>query len=289
MRILILGYSGQVGWEAQRVLSPLGEVIALDYPQIDFTRPADLYQQVIALQPDIIYNAVAYTAVDKAESEPERARLVNATAVASLAQAALKLNAVLLHFSTDYVFDGQKGCGYIESDAPNPLNVYGLTKLEGEKAIQQVDCAYLIFRTAWVYSMRRDSFVLKVLQWAEGCSSIRVVTDQVSNPTWARMLAEATGQLLARGGTGVVDYVRERRGVYHLAGDGFTSRFEWARAILENRPSGSPVDVIPTLSSEFVTPAQRPLYSTLDCSRFANTFQLQLPPWENALQLALQG
>jgi dTDP-4-dehydrorhamnose reductase len=288
MRILLLGNSGQVGWEAQRSLAPLGEVIELDYPQVDFTRPERLAQQVIDLRPQIIYNAVAYTAVDTAESEPEKARLVNATAVGALAEAAAKLNAVLVHFSTDYVFDGQKGCGYVESDEPRPLNVYGATKLEGEQAIQQVDCAHLIFRTAWVYSLRRDSFVLKVLQWANGRDSIRVVVDQVSNPTWARMLAEVTAQLLARGETELFDYIYQRRGIYHLAGDGFTSRMEWAQAILTNRPQGSPpVDVLPALSSEFKTPADRPLYSTLDCSRFANTFGLRLPPWEQALRLAM--
>jgi dTDP-4-dehydrorhamnose reductase len=290
MRILLLGNSGQVGWEAQRALAPLGEVIALDYPQVDFTRPAQLAQQVKELRPDVIYNAVAYTAVDKAESEPEQARLVNATAVGVLAESAAKLNAVLIHFSTDYVFDGQKGCGYVESDPTNPLNVYGVTKLEGEQAIQQIDCAHLIFRTAWVYSFRRDSFVLKVLQWANGRTSIKVVADQVSNPTWARVLAEATGQLLARGGAELTDYIRERRGIYHLAGDGFTSRLQWAQAILANNPApGQAIEVLPALTSEFPTPAFRPLYSTLDCSRFTSTFGLRLPPWEQALQLAMQG
>jgi dTDP-4-dehydrorhamnose reductase len=238
----------------------------------------------------VIYNAVAYTAVDKAESEPQQARLVNATAVGALAEAAAKLNAVLVHYSTDYVFDGQKGCAYVESDETNPLNVYGVTKLEGEKAIQQVDCAHLIFRTSWVYSLRRDSFVLKVLQWANGRPSIRIVVDQVSNPTWARMLAEVTGQLLARAGSELFDYTYERRGIYHLAGDGYTSRLEWAQAILQNNPSpGQPVEVLPALSSEFPTPANRPLHSTLDCSHFANTFGLRLPPWQHALRLAMQG
>jgi dTDP-4-dehydrorhamnose reductase len=290
MRILLLGNSGQVGWEAQRALAPLGEVIALDYPQVDFSRPAQLAQQVKELRPDVIYNAVAYTAVDKAESEPEQARLINATAVGVLAESAAKLNAVLIHFSTDYVFDGQKGCGYVETDTPNPLNVYGMSKLEGEQAVQQIDCAHLIFRTAWVYSLRRDSFVLKVLQWANGRTSIKVVVDQVSNPTWARVLAEATGQLLARAGTDLPDYIRERRGIYHLAGDGFTSRLQWAQAILANNPTpGQAVEVLPALSSEFPTPALRPLYSTLDCSRFTSTFGLRLPPWEQALQLAMQG
>ncbi|NLG98076.1 MAG: dTDP-4-dehydrorhamnose reductase [Chloroflexi bacterium] len=290
MRILLLGSSGQVGWEAQRSLAPLGEVIGYDYPEVDFSRPERLYRQVLELRPDVIYNAAAYTAVDKAEREPERARVVNAASTGVLAEAAAKLGAVLVHFSTDYVFDGKKGFPYTESDPTDPLNVYGLTKLEGEQAIQQVGGAYLIFRTAWVYSKRRDSFLSKVLQWSRERSSLRVVADQVSNPTWARMLAEITGQLLARGGENLFDWVIERSGVYHLAGDGIASRFDWARAILQNArtDAGEPVEVLPAESSEFPSPAVRPLYSALDCSRFADTFGLRLPAWEKALSMAMQ-
>ncbi|MBE0697176.1 MAG: dTDP-4-dehydrorhamnose reductase [Anaerolineaceae bacterium] len=289
-KILLLGKNGQVGWEAWRTLSCLGEVIALDYPDVDFTRPQTLETLVNEIKPGIIYNAAAYTAVDRAESEPELARAINATAVGALAQAARKTKAVLVHFSTDYVFDGKKGSPYVESDRPNPLNHYGVTKLEGEQAIQQVDCAYLTFRTTWVYSMRRDSFVSKVLQWSKGKPSLRVVSDQVSSPTWARALAEATGQVLARGGSELVDWVYQRRGIYHLAGAGSTSRMNWAKAILNNRPEGeAPVEVIPALSSEFPTPAERPLFSVLDCSYFSATFDLQLPPWEKALGLAMEG
>ncbi|RPJ38339.1 MAG: NAD(P)-dependent oxidoreductase, partial [Chloroflexi bacterium] len=163
MRILLLGSTGQVGWEAQRALAPLGEVIGLDYPDVDFTRPERLSRLVADLRPQVIYNAVAYTAVDKAESEPERVRVINAAATGVLAEAAARLKAVLIHFSTDYIFDGTKGSPYVETDAPNPLNVYGQTKLEGERMVQQVDCAFLVLRTAWVYSTRRDSFVKKVL------------------------------------------------------------------------------------------------------------------------------
>lgn len=290
MRILLLGSSGQVGWEAQRSLAPLGEVIGCDYPEVDFSRPERLYRQVLELHPDVIYNAAAYTAVDKAEREPERARVVNAASAGVLAEASVKSGAVLVHFSTDYVFDGKKGCPYTESDLTNPLNVYGLTKLEGEQAVQQVGGAYLIFRTAWVYSKRHDSFLSKVLQWSRERSSLRVVADQVSNPTWARMLAEVTGQLLARGGENLFDWATERRGIYHLAGDGIASRFDWARAILQNArtAAGEPVEVLPAESSEFPSPAARPLYSALDCSRFAETFGLRLPAWEKALTLAMQ-
>lgn len=289
MRILVLGSTGQVGWEAQRALSTLGEVVGLDYPQVDFTRPEQLARQVMDYHPQVIYNAVAYTAVDQAEKEAERARQINALSVGVLAEAAARLNALLIHYSTDYVFDGQKTCAYVETDEPHPLSMYGQTKLEGEQAIQQVGGAYLILRTAWVYSMRRDSFVTKVLQWSKDRSSLRVVTDQVSNPTWARMLAEVTGQLLSRGGDHFVDWVKERSGVYHLAGNGIASRFDWARAILQYNPRADhPVEMVPALSSEFPTPAARPLYSALDCSRFVSAFGLQLPAWEQALQMAMQ-
>lgn len=288
MRILVLGNTGQVGWEAHRALSTLGEVLAFDYPEVDFTHLQDLRQLVADLKPQVIYNAVAYTAVDRAESESERVRLINATAPGVLAEEAARLGAVLVHFSTDYVFDGKKGCAYTEDDTPNPLNVYGATKLEGEQAIQQVGGAYLVLRTSWVYSNRKDSFVNKVLQWSKDKPSIRIVMDQVSNPTWARSLAEITGQLLARGGTDLVDWIKERRGVYHLAGSGTASRMEWAQAIVQNG-ADHPVEVLPALTSEFPTPAERPLYSALDCARFARTFHLELPEWRQALALSMQG
>lgn len=288
MRILILGCTGQVGWEAQRSLSTLGDVVALDYPDVDFTRPDQVKSLVDEVRPRVIYNAVAYTAVDKAESEVDRVRLINATSVGVLAEAAARLGAALIHFSTDYVFDGAKGSAYVETDIPNPLNAYGQTKLEGEQAVQQVDCAYLILRTAWVYSMRRDSFVAKVREWAKDRSTLRVVADQVSNPTWSRSLAEITGQLIAKGGEDLTGWMKERRGVYHLAGDGCASRCEWAQAILKNQPLDHAVEVLPAASSEFPSPADRPLYSALDCGLFTRTFHLQLPHWEKALQLAMQ-
>jgi dTDP-4-dehydrorhamnose reductase len=290
MRILVLGSTGQVGFESLRALSPLGEVIGLDYPDVDFARPDLLAQKVCEIRPQVIYNAVAYTAVDRAESEPEKARLINATSPGVLAETASKIGAVLVHYSTDYVFDGKKGCAYQETDMPNPLSVYGQTKLEGEQAIAASSSAFLILRTAWVYSRRRDSFVTKVQQWAEKSPSIRVVVDQVSNPTWARVLSETTALLLARGGDDLLEYVKARRGIYHLAGSGSASRLDWARAILDNRPnSAPPVEVLPALTSEFPTPAERPLYSVLDCEKFSQTFALQLPPWQQALRMAMEG
>lgn len=288
MRIAVLGSSGQVGYESMRALAPLGEVIGLDYPEVDFARPESLVRQMLELRPQIIYNAVAYTAVDQAEREPERARVINAAAVGALAGVARKLGALMLHYSTDYVFDGRKGCAYQETDPTNPLSVYGQTKLEGEQALQSAGGAYLVLRTAWVYSLRRESFVSKVQEWSKDRPSIRVVADQVSNPTWARMLAEITAQLLARGGKDFVDWIGERKGVYHLAGRGIASRLEWAQEILKNSPASPSVEVLPALTSDFPTPAERPLYSALDCSLFEKTFDLRLPAWQDALRLAMQ-
>jgi dTDP-4-dehydrorhamnose reductase len=288
MRILLLGNTGQLGWELQRCLQPLGEVRGLDYPEIDLATPESLREIIRTNRPEVIVNATAYTAVDLAESKSDLAHAINAKASAVLAEETKTLNAALIHYSTDYVFDGTKGGPYVESDTVNPLNVYGSSKLAGEQAIQSVGGMYLILRTAWVYSLRRDSFVTKALQWARQNETLRLVDDQVSNPTWARMLAEVTAQILARGG----DYIRERAGLYHLAGDGFASRLEWARLILEldpKRHEQKVKEIQPAPTSDFPTAAQRPLFSALNCDLFASTFGLHLPAWEAALRLAMQG
>jgi dTDP-4-dehydrorhamnose reductase len=287
LKLLLLGNTGQLGWELQRTLQTLGIVVALDYPEINMADAASIRKTVQEYRPEVIVNATAYTAVDKAESEPELAEGINGTGPGVLADEARKLNAVLIHYSTDYVFDGKKGAPYIESDLPNPLNIYGSSKLHGEQAIQQVCGAYLILRTSWVYSLRRGGFVNKVLEWTRQQETLRMVTDQVGNPTWCRMLAEMTAQILARGD----NYICEHTGLYHLAGSGFASRFEWAKLILELDPGKSEQrveEIIPALTSDFPTPAQRPLFSALDCTHFLATFGLQLPDWESALQLALK-
>jgi dTDP-4-dehydrorhamnose reductase len=284
---MLLGKTGQLGWELQRTLQPLGEVVALDYPEINMADPASIRTTVQKHCPELIVNATAYISVDKAESEPELAEVINGTGPGVLAEEAHKLNAELVHFSTDYVFDGKKGVPYIETDRPNPLNVYGSSKLHGEQAIRQAGGTYLIFRTSWVYSLRQQgSFVGKVLQWSRQQETLRIVADQISNPTWARMLAEITSQVLARG----EKYTHERAGLYHLCGDGLTSRFEWARLILQLDPNGHEQltkELLPVMTSEFPTPALRPLFSGLDCSLFKQTFNLKLPNWQDALRLAI--
>ncbi len=286
MRLLLLGNTGQLGWELQRTLQPLGVVGACDYPEIDLADSASIRETVRGCRPDVIVNAAAYTAVDKAESEPELAEAINNFGPGLLAEEARNLNAILVHYSTDYVFDGDKGIPYQEADPPHPINVYGASKLAGEQAIQSVGGDYLIFRTAWVYSLRRDSFVSKVLGWARNNETLRIVDDQVSNPTWARMLAEVTAQVLARG----MDYMRERAGLYHLAGDGYTSRYAWAKEILSLDPKKQEhkmIQLLPAKSADFPTPAQRPLFSALECGKFTASFGLCLPAWAKALSLAM--
>jgi dTDP-4-dehydrorhamnose reductase len=286
MKLLLLGNTGQLGWELQRTLQPLGVVIGRDFPEVDLGNSASIIKIVREYRPDVIVNATAYTAVDKAESEPALAQAINGIGPGVLAEEARKLKGLLIHYSTDYVFDGTKGTPYVEADLPNPVNVYGESKLAGEQAVQSVGGDYLIFRTAWVYSMRRDSFVSKVLGWARRNEILRVVDDQVSNPTWARMLAEVTALVLARGKA----YLHERTGLYHLAGGGFASRYAWAQEILKLDPARQEQKVtqlLHALSADFPTPAQRPLFSALDCRKFEQAFDLYLPAWDAAMELAL--
>jgi len=291
MHILLLGANGQLGWELHRSLATLGELTALDFPEIDFTHPDTLRQIVRDIRPQAIFNATAYTAVNQAESEPEITMAINGRGPGLLAEMASETGAALIHYSTDYVFDGTKTTPYIEADLPNPLNVYGRTKLAGEQAVAEVDGAFLILRTSWVYSLRRDCFVTKVLSWSRRNRVLRLATDQTASPTWARMLAEMSSQVLARADQDLFSWIKERKGIYHLAGDGCASRLQFGEAILRNDPYKEEQltkEIQPALAVEFPAPAQRPLFSALSCTRFVNTFGLRLPAWEFALQLAMQ-
>lgn len=290
MEILLIGKVGQVGWELLRTLSPLGNVTAVDYPGINLADEASTRWLVKETQPQVIVNAAAYTNVDKAESEPDLAYAINGVAPGILADEARALGAALIHYSTDYVFDGQLGTAYRESDAANPINIYGKSKLAGEQAIQEAGGSCLILRTSWVYSNRQGGFLNKVMQWARQQRVLRVVTDQVSSPTWCRMLAEATAQLLAMASPDPFPWIEERKGLYHLAGSGSASRWEWAKAILELDPARQEQvmeELQPALTAEFPTPAARPLNTPLNCDLFCNTFGLRLPPWESSLRLAM--
>ena len=286
MRILLFGKNGQLGWELNRSLITLGDLTVVDYPDVDFNQPQTIPEIVRAARPDVIVNAVAYTNVDKAESEPDVARRVNADAVSEIAREAKNLGALLVHFSTDYVFDGTKGVPYVETDTPNPLNVYGRTKLDGEEAAALAG-KYLTFRTSWVYSNRAGGFVSKVLEWAKTKTELRIVDDQIGSPTWSRMLAEVTGQLLARYGIDKT-WLLERQGLYHLAGAGAVSRYEWVKEILKT-VGRDDVVVHPAKSEEFPTAAHRPRYSGLSISHFEKTFNFNLASWIDVLHISLNG
>lgn len=291
-KILQIGTNGQVGWELLRTCAPLGEVIALDYPDVDLSNSEGLRKLVHEVKPNIILNAAAYTNVDKAESEPEKAWAINATGPAVLAEEAKKIGAVLVHYSTDYVFDGTKSSPYVETDQPNPLNAYGQTKLEGEQAIAASGCANLVLRTSWVYSMRQGGFVTKVLQWARQQEVLHVVDDQISSPTSARMLAEITALLLAQGRDDVVGYLSEKGGLYHCVDGGSCSRYQWAQMILALDPHKEEQKVkalLPAKSAEFPAPAVRPLVSVLNCNKLERAFGLRLPAWRAGLRLMMEA
>ncbi len=286
--MLLIGDHGQLGWELSQSLPALGGLVGVDYPQVDLSNPEGLRQLVRGAAPEVIINAAAYTAVDQAETERDLAYAVNAGGPAVLAEEAKKLGAVLIHYSTDYVFDGARGKPYRERDLTGPLNVYGLSKLAGEQAVQAVGCTSLILRTAWVYSLRQGGFVPKVLEWARRSPNLRIVEDQVSNPTWARTLAGLTVQIVGRGRA----YLEAHAGLYHCAGGGHTSRYEWARAILELDPRrGEQIarEIEPANTADFPMPAARPLFSALDCGRFEKEFGLRITPWREALKMAMRS
>jgi len=290
MKILVIGNTGQLGWELERTLQPLGEVVSVDYPEINLENPGSIRSWVQQVNPQMIVNAAAYTAVDRAEVEPQTANLINSVAPGLLAEEACACGATLIHFSTDYVFDGQKKEPYQESDRANPINVYGRSKLAGEEAVQAVDGEYFIFRTSWLYSLRRDGFVTRVLHWARTQEEVRIAADQTGSPTWSRSLAETTAQALAVIRKSGRSWRKENSGIYHLAGIGSVNRFDWAEKILELDPRRQDQicgRIVKADSSEFNSAASRPQYSALDCTLFMETFDLHLPDWLAALELAL--
>lgn len=289
--ILLLGSRGQLGWELHRTLLSIGRLVALDSPEIDILQPDTWLPVLQQLRPALVINATAYTAVDRAESEPDVAMAVNGQAPGVLAEAARQVGAAFIHYSTDYIFDGCAARPYVEDDPPGPLGAYARSKLAGEQAVAAVGGAYGILRTSWLYSLRRESFVTKVLAWSRKQPVLHLVADQVSNPTWSRWLAETTAALVARAGAHPVEWLEERRGIYHVANAGHASRLEWGQAILHCDPNSWEQvvrEVTPALTSEFPSPARRPLYTALNCDRFTATFGLYLLPWKEALQLALK-
>ncbi len=290
LKILLTGINGQVGWELQRSLMPLGEVISAGREVMDLTSPDSIRNAIRKFAPHLIVNPAAYTAVDKAELEPELAQSINAVAPGIMAEEASRLGAAIVHYSTDYVFDGDRSTPYQETDATNPLGVYGKTKLEGEKAIQAVDIPHLILRTSWVYSRMGKNFLLTMLKLGRERQELRIVSDQIGAPTWNRAIAEVTAQILAQGIRNLPEFLRDRSGTYHLSAGGVTSWHGFATAILASDPQRSEqvvTSILPIATADYPTPARRPQYSLLDNTKLQETFGLSLPHWQQSLQLAI--
>ena len=283
-RILVTGGTGRVGWELQSALAALGTVVVPDRRQMDLTNPDSVRRTIRDANPNIIINAAGYTVVDRAEAEPELAMRINGVAAGILAEEAKRLGALLIHYSTDYVYDGELDRPYVEDDAPDPVNTYGKTKLAGERAITAVGGEHLILRTSWVYCARRTSFVLTILRLAREKPELPVVRDQAGSPSWARVLAQATAELLRR---------RERipgnSGIYHMAATGHTSRYEFARSIIRiaREISGKHdgwATVRPITSREYPLPARRPVHPVTSKEKIQRVFGVELPHWEAQLR-----
>ena len=291
--ILLFGKSGQVGWELQRSLSVLGHVTALDFDSQDhcgdFSNPDGIVQAVRALRPDVIVNAAAHTAVDKAESEPELAQLLNATTPGVLAEEAARSRAWLVHYSTDYVFDGSGSRPWVETDRPAPLSVYGRTKWEGEQRIQQSGAKHLILRTSWVYAARGGNFAKTMLRLAQERERLTVIDDQWGAPTGADLLADVTAHALRH-----LQACPQDGGLYHCVAAGETNWNLYAKEVLAQAAIAQPAiklkatEVAPVPTSAFPTPAARPHNSRLDTARLRNTFGLTLPPWQQGVARMLR-
>ena len=298
MKILLTGKTGQIGWELERILPAIGTVVALDRRGLDLADPSSIRRAVSEIRPDLIVNAAAYTAVDLAEDEPELAHAVNAEGPGILAEEAKKMGAALIHYSTDYVFDGRKTSPYTEDDPTGPLNVYGKTKLAGEQAIQSIGVPHLIFRTSWVYSTRGKNFLLTIMRLACEKEELRVVNDQIGCPNWSRSIAKATASVIkyvSISGNRVA--INGNSGIYHISGTRETTWYEFARLILDNVTQADVQDrshqlmvrnVTPIATRDFPTRAVRPAYSLLCSAKVREHFDVQLPDWKEQLQHCIQ-
>lgn len=304
-RILLTGKNGQVGRDLLAFLPRLGEAVGFDRQQLDLSRPDEIRRVIRELRPTLIVNAAAYTAVDQAEKEESLAWAINADAPALMAEEAKRIGAVLVHYSTDYVFDGTQNSPYQETDHTNPINAYGRTKLAGEQAIRDSGARHLIFRTAWVYSTQGKNFLLTILRLGTQRDELRIVKDQIGAPTWSREIASATAQVLQQvlerrkeAGAG-----RDLSATFHMTAAGETNWFEFAKAILDEAEKQAPCaapwfaaathglpllarELIPISTAEYPTPARRPAYSVLSNSRLAKAFGIELPDWRTQLHRA---
>lgn len=294
MRIMLTGANGQVGWELRRTLLPVGQVIPFTHESLDLQNPDAVRSVVRDVRPNLIVNAAAYTAVDKAETEYEVAQAVNGIAPGILAEEARKLGSGIIHFSTDYVFDGRKDSPYVESDVPSPLGVYGKSKLAGERAVIAVGGDHLVLRTSWVYGLRGHNFALTMLRLGAGKSLLRIVNDQFGAPTWSRHIAEATAWVIAACFTKRMDGQQGfatdgRSGVYHLTANGATTWFGFAKAIFDNI---APIRTIPSLvpipTKDYPTPAMRPANSRLSNDAIQHNFGVSSVHWEISLGLCFE-
>lgn len=288
-RILVIGKIGQVGWELNRTMATMGDLVSVDYPEVDLTKEESVRACVEKASPNVIVNSVAYTAVDKAESDTDRAWKLNATGPAILAEEAKRRGALLVHYSTDYVYDGTKREAYVEEDPIAPLSVYGKSKAAADAAIMASGCQHLIFRLCWVYGARGQNFMRTMMRLAAERDQLRVVADQVGSPTWSRMIAEAT-TLAVRQVLG--DSNREKyNGVYHLAASGHTSWHGFAQAIVDMMPAESKKCAVvqPITTAEYPTPARRPERSVMSCAKLERVFGLKLPGWRESLERVLEA
>jgi dTDP-4-dehydrorhamnose reductase len=301
VRILVTGRYGQVGYELERSLQPLGEVIAVDRSRMDLSDLSSVRETIRAVRPQLIVNPAAYTAVDQAETEPELAMRINGEAPGAMAEEAQRLGAALIHYSTDYVFDGSRQGAYNEDDEPCPINAYGRSKLAGERAVQASGAPHLILRTSWVYGARGRNFLLTVQRLARERSELRIVADQCGTPTWCRMIADATAHAVAQmmrqgdamrardnaNATICRDVWQEMGGIYHLTAQGQTTWHGFAQAIVAKMHDGKRPTVTPIETREYPTPAMRPANSVLSSDRWMRRF-CRLPDWKAALRLCLE-
>jgi len=291
MRILLFGKDGQLGGVLHRYLLPLAEIVAVDKVDVDFADLQSLTNLLQSVEPTVIVNAAAYTQVDRAESEPELTHQINAVAPGRIAEQATRLGAVLIHYSTDYVFDGTKGAPYHEDDVPNPLSVYGHSKLVGERLILSQCETSFVLRTSWLYGDQETSFPWKVLQWAHTQETVRVVDDQISSPTWSRTLAESTRAIIEQIHSRGYNWTKEKSGIYHTASGGNVSRFGWAKLIIALDPDKENQTLSQLLAAkkhDFASQAERPRISALDCSKLERVFGITMPPWDDSFRLAME-
>lgn len=287
MKILLFGADGQVGWQLQRALAPIGDIKICNKVEADLENLSQVKELIQNYNPDVIVNAAAYTAVDKAEKEIKKATSINAIAPAIIAHEAKKIDALLVHYSTDYVFDGKKSSGYNENDITNPLSIYGKTKLEGENKIIESGCKYLIFRTSWVYSLKGSNFIKTIIRLAKEKKELKIVADQIGSPTSADFIADVTAHCIVQAAT------HKQYGTYNLTASGEVSWYKFAKLIIEELHNAGielktlPHNITPINTNQHPLPAQRPQYSKLNTDKLQKTFNLNVPNWQHHVKLML--